>query len=156
MTVCHVPKHEAGGDSVGLFDLGEGRALLLVADVSGHDLKSAYLWAYFQGLLRGMVQARVAVAEILAHFNNFLVDEWGTAAEGCAGEQEVVSVSVCAVEIDSRQRSARVLNSGSPRAVQILSSGRPRACGGSGERYPVSPSVVRMLFRMLFLATVSK
>ena len=65
LTVCYHPCHEAGGDSVSFFALDASRVLIVAADVSGHDLKSAFISAYFQGMLRGMVEQHASIKDVL-------------------------------------------------------------------------------------------
>ena len=47
--VCFHPKHQAGGDSFSQYQISARRLVALMTDVSGHDLKAAFVSAYFQG-----------------------------------------------------------------------------------------------------------
>ncbi|HAM70671.1 MAG TPA: hypothetical protein DCM86_03405 [Verrucomicrobiales bacterium] len=109
--LCYHPSHEAGGDYLSLFPLGGERFLVLATDVSGHDLRAAYLSAYFQGFVRGMMEAREPIEKVLAAFNRFLLQE--------AGDQssEVTSVAVCALVLDRAEGRAKSLSCGFPMAV---------------------------------------
>lgn len=77
LEVCYHPCHAAGGDFINYFQLDPDRYLAVVGDVSGHDLHAAFVSAYFQGLLRGMIEGGRAVSAVLESFNHFLLEEWG-------------------------------------------------------------------------------
>src|SRR6185369_876592 len=95
--VCWHPKHPAGGDLVNVFQLDQDRTLVLVADVSGHDLKAAFISAYFQGIVRGMVEKQTPICEVLDYFNRFLLQEWSSAQDPKAPSGHVsASISTCA------------------------------------------------------------
>lgn len=133
LTVCYHPRHDAGGDSVAFFLLDSSRVLIVVADVSGHDLKSAFISAYFQGTLRAMVEQRVPIRAILARFNRFLIHEWSRPQEAADGPvPEITSLAVCAATIDLKAGSVRLLNSGFPLAKRVDQNGRPWPCGEAG------------------------
>jgi FixJ family two-component response regulator len=127
-TICYHPCHDAGGDSVSLFPTGPGRMLVVVADVSGHDLKSAFVSAYFQGTLRAMVEQKIPVAAILDNFNRFLINEWSLDDSSA----EITSLSVCAATIDVNAGSINLLNSGFPLPSLVDRHGRPARCGVEG------------------------
>lgn len=110
--VAHFPKFEAGGDFVTSVELGAGRRLLLVADVSGHDLRAAFVSAYFQGLARGMLEKSATVREVLALFQTILCDEWGDDLEGTGSSS--TSLSVCACVVDPGQLHLSLYNAGFP------------------------------------------
>lgn len=76
LDVCFIPKHRAGGDFIAYHPQPDGSFLLLFADVSGHNLDAAYISAYFQGLVSGMVRNRNSVESIISDFNTFLVERW--------------------------------------------------------------------------------
>ena len=62
--VCWHPKHQVGGDLVNVMPLGPQRFLVLVADVSGHDLKAGFISAFFQGVVRGLVEKQTPIEEV--------------------------------------------------------------------------------------------
>jgi FixJ family two-component response regulator/anti-sigma regulatory factor (Ser/Thr protein kinase) len=133
LTICYHPYHDAGGDSVAFFSLDPSRVLVVVADVSGHDLKSAFISAYFQGLLRGMIERNTPASAILNRFNSFLVNEWRGSAGGTDDfSQEITSLAVCSASIDFGSGSVCLLNSGFPLASLVDREGGVRRCGESG------------------------
>jgi FixJ family two-component response regulator/anti-sigma regulatory factor (Ser/Thr protein kinase) len=109
--LCYHPSHEAGGDYLSVFPLGQDRFLVLATDVSGHDLRAAYLSAYFQGFVRGMMETRTPIEEVLGRFNRFLLDEANK------GSAEVTSVAACALLLERGQGVATSLSCGFPMAV---------------------------------------
>jgi CheY-like chemotaxis protein len=133
LTVCYHPRHQAGGDSVSFFPQPDGRMLIVVADVSGHDLKSAFISAYFQGMLRGLVEEGTSTRLIFERFNRFLVGGWNSPpGQAPDGLSEIISLSACAIAIDPASRSMHVLNSGFPIIHRLRESGEPMPCGDVG------------------------
>ena len=70
------PKLEAGGDFFSHVRLAPDQYCFLLTDVSGHDLQAAYVSAYFQGIVRGMLERETPVWKIFQFFNRFLIDDW--------------------------------------------------------------------------------
>ncbi|MBI3416355.1 MAG: response regulator [Verrucomicrobia bacterium] len=118
------PKHQAGGDFITAFELGDGQVLALAADVSGHDLKAAFVSAYFQGIVRGMIERKTPVREIFDFFNRFLIKEWNIVDPACSDSaSSMTSLSVCGVLFDERQQIATLNNSGFPSPLHIDDAG---------------------------------
>lgn len=118
------PKHQAGGDFINAFELGEGQFLTLAADVSGHDLTAAFVSSYFQGIVRGMIERHAPVREILEFFNRFLSSEWNVAAApGLPPASSNTSISVCGVVLDEQRRIATLFNSGFPSPLHVDDEG---------------------------------
>lgn len=136
LTICYHPCHDAGGDSVAFFSPDPAEILIVVADVSGHDLKSAFISAYFQGMLRGMVEQNIPIRAALEHFNSFLVREWSRSPGEEHSESEITSLSVCSASIDLSAGSVRLLNSGFPVANRVDQYGQSWVCGETGG-YPL-------------------
>ena len=133
VTICYHPRHDAGGDSVAIFSLDPSRILVVVADVSGHDLKSAFVSAYFQGMLRAMIQERIPIQSVLENFNRFLIGEWNLPASSVGDPlQEITSLAVCAASIDLNGGTVRLLNSGFPLANLVDRCGHSLSCGEGG------------------------
>lgn len=123
LEVCYHPCHAAGGDFVNYFPLGPGRFLVLAGDVSGHDLPSAFVSAYFQGMARGMIEAGRPVTDVLAVFNRFLLVEWGHRRTG-AESTDLLSLCTCAVLVDQTNRTLSLDNHGMPQACRLAGDGR--------------------------------
>ncbi|MEO8125744.1 MAG: SpoIIE family protein phosphatase [Bryobacteraceae bacterium] len=126
VTLCYHPKFEAGGDSVAFFPFDSDRLLVLASDVSGHDLRSALLSAYFQGMVRGMVEQNVPIGDVLNHFNSFLVNDWtepSSTAVSCPAH--VTSLSVCSVLVDLKFGTVSLSSSGFPLPARIGRDGVP-------------------------------
>lgn len=114
----HFPMHEAGGDFAAVLPLAERSALLIAADVSGHDIRAAFVSAYFQGLTRGLLESRSPASRVLAQFNDYLVKEWND-----DGTDVPTSLSVVAVEIHRAEDRATVHNHGAPGIHRIADDG---------------------------------
>lgn len=76
LQVRYFPLHEMGGDFINTSaDDDSGQVLLLVGDVSGHDLRSGFISAYFQGIFRGHIDAGSNLGASLKSFNNMLMHD---------------------------------------------------------------------------------
>jgi len=119
--IAHYPLHQAGGDFLVICPASETETLVLAADVSGHDFNAAFLSAYFQGLIRGMLHRGAQLEEILEFFNDVLLEEWN----GQNGETDMVpaSIAVTALWIDSRLHNLIVAVNGNPLPILTNAEG---------------------------------
>jgi len=122
------PMHEAGGDFVNSFPLDDETHFLLVADVSGHDLKAAFISAYFQGIVRGMIEAKKPVLDVFEFFNKYLIYDWAKIPSE-SGDNIPDSLCACALEIQPGSKSVTVLNSGFPTPYHLTADGLSRPVG---------------------------
>lgn len=128
--ICWHPKHAAGGDLVNVFPLGPERLLVVVADVSGHDLKAGFISAFFQGVVRGMIENGTPINQVFSYFNRFLIREWSGSQTDRTSQYDVsASVSVCAFDIDLSARHLSVWNSGFPIPIFTDCNGKSKRCG---------------------------
>ena len=127
LELCYHPRHQAGGDFVNHFQLTADSFVVLSADVSGHDLHAAFVSAYFQGMMRGMVDAGQTISTVLAKFNQFLVEEWGDRTID-TGNSTQTSVSVCAVLVDLGRGEATLYSQGFPLPWLATHEGRLLRC----------------------------
>jgi FixJ family two-component response regulator len=126
----HYPKRNAGGDFLNVHALPGGALLVLAADVSGHDLKAAYVSAYFQGIVRGMLEKQTPIDEILAFFNRCLWSDW---SDRSALTLEIpTSLSLCAAILPPDHGQATLFSAGFPDAQVVLPTGAIRPCGAAG------------------------
>jgi DNA-binding response OmpR family regulator/anti-sigma regulatory factor (Ser/Thr protein kinase) len=117
--VCFRPCHQAGGDFFSQFRLSATRYAALITDVSGHDLHSAYVSAYLQGMVRASLLLDSPLFDVLASCNQVLLDGW------CGFDRTLPSsVSVCSVVVDTERRSLQVASCGSPLPVLVTLDGR--------------------------------
>jgi FixJ family two-component response regulator len=131
--ICFHPKHEAGGDFFSRFKPAPEQMFCLLTDVSGHDLQAAYISAYFQGVVRGMLERAAPVAEVFATFNRLLLDEWNKdGACGCQGRHIEASVAACGILIDSAAQTATVAVHGTPAPVYWRPDGTAEIIGETG------------------------
>lgn len=124
--IAHYPLHQAGGDFLVICPASETETLVLAADVSGHDLNAAFLSAYFQGLIRGMLRRGAKLAEILEFFNNILHEEWNR--QDPAGTIPA-SIAVTAMWINSQVRNLIVAVNGNPLPILTTAEGFSVAVG---------------------------
>jgi FixJ family two-component response regulator len=104
------PIEETGGDFAHCFPISDERLLLVIGDVSGHDLTAGFISSYFRGMVRGMVYMGADIKTICEHFNNFLVKEWN----GPKQEGMMTSIAVCFMLFDFKTREIRVVSQGFP------------------------------------------
>ncbi len=130
--LCSHPKREAGGDSFTHFQTGPDHHFCLLTDVSGHDLRAAYLSAYFQGVVRGMLECGAPVPKVFQRFNQYLIEEWNQPGTAAAQTTSNDSVAACAVAIDLQTRMGSVLTCGLPAPVVVTPDGRARHWGLHG------------------------
>jgi len=131
--VCFHPKHEAGGDFFSRFRPAPDKHFYMLTDVSGHDLQAAYISAYFQGVVRGMLEHEASMEEIFVSFNRLLLEEWNQVGEfGPQSSGIEASIAASAVLIDTTAQTATVLAHGMPAPVFWLPDGDAQLVGDSG------------------------
>ena len=123
LDVCYHPCHAAGGDFINFFQIAPETFLVLTCDVSGHDLSSAFISAYFQGMARGMIEAGEPIARVLERFNQFLLNECGRHA-ATATSASLLSLCACAVTVDRKGQTLVISNHGIPQAWHVDPAGR--------------------------------
>lgn len=131
LEICWHPRHAAGGDLVNVFNLGPERLLVLVADVSGHDLKAGFISAFFQGVVRGMIEKGTPIHEVFSYFNRFLLREWSGQNHPHSRFEVSASVAACAFDLDFASKHFSVWNSGFPIPIFTDTLGKSRRCGDS-------------------------
>ncbi|HTH46597.1 MAG TPA: response regulator [Candidatus Limnocylindria bacterium] len=131
--LCFHPKQETGGDFFNQFRVGPNQFLHLLTDVSGHDLQATYLSAYFQGVVRGLLQRAVPLPEILQTFNRILHEDL-CQTEGGAGRPSGISasVAVCAILVDLDSSLATVWIQGTAAPIHWLPNGDANTVGEAG------------------------
>lgn len=121
----HTPHDQVGGDFVNVLPMGGGKHLLLVGDVSGHDLRAGFVSAYFQGLVRGLSHDGKGIVDICNAFNRILCQEWEHRSDKNKARVEPrTSLSLLAVEIDHVRNKALVVNCGAPGVRVAYTDGR--------------------------------
>jgi anti-sigma regulatory factor (Ser/Thr protein kinase) len=123
------PKLEAGGDYFIHFRTGPGEHFCLLTDVSGHDLQAAYLSAYFQGFVRGMLQCGWPPVNIFQSINQQLLQEWGGDDLGGADN---TSVAACGIGLNLKNRTVNVLTCGVPAPIHVFANNRASYFGAHG------------------------
>jgi CheY-like chemotaxis protein/anti-sigma regulatory factor (Ser/Thr protein kinase) len=132
LRLSHFPFHEAGGDFLVRLNLSDHEKLVFAADMSGHDLETAFLAAHVQGLVRGALLHPLTLSEIGTFLNDVLVNEWGPsrihAGEACLPS----SIAVSALMIDEQACTLNVMTNGNPLPVLVDGEGRGRQIGDPG------------------------
>ncbi|MEM9445144.1 MAG: response regulator [Verrucomicrobiota bacterium] len=112
------PKNEIGGDAMTFFPISEQETIIILIDVSGHDLKAGFISTFFRGILRGMLENGSDILDIIKYFNTYLLREWGKQL-GNQADLPTVTTSLCltAILIEHKNNcdfKATVINSGLP------------------------------------------
>lgn len=119
------PHEVAGGDFVATFQLDEHRFVVLVSDMSGHDLNAAYHSVYLQGLARGLLLGGAELPSVFARINRMLLEDWN------AHDQITLSLAACAICVDQKAGLVTILNCGLPNPLVSDNGG-----GVSGDEVP--------------------
>lgn len=119
----YLPKHEAGGDFLVQLRLNERQQLVLLTDVSGHDLWSAQWSAYFHGFLRGSLRCGCSVEDALKGFNASTLER--------SPEGETLSIAVCALLVDRAARNMTIFCCGAPLPVWVVNEKRLETMHGT-------------------------
>ena len=110
------PLYKVGGDFINVLPIGEERFLFLAGDVSGHDVRAAFVSAYFQGMMRGLLEHNTSLQDVLQLFNRILGKEWiPDADESESGDYRVqASLAICAAVVEYKSRKVHMINCGFP------------------------------------------
>ncbi len=158
----YTPHDQVGGDFINVLPLNKDKHILLVGDVSGHDLRAGFVSAYFQGLVRGLCHEGRSILEVCIAFNDILTKEWQRrdASENVFKLEPRTTLSLLAVEIDTKTNRAMVVNCGAPPLKLGLLSGESQTVenanmplGWSNEDSIKSTSVDLKDIAFLYLAT---
>jgi sigma-B regulation protein RsbU (phosphoserine phosphatase) len=101
MAAVSRPCQQVGGDLYDLIPLGDGRAALVIADVSGKGTPASLLMASLHASLRALA-GTLAPKELMERVNRFL----------CESTQENRYVTVFYGELDTRRKDLRYVNAG--------------------------------------------
>jgi sigma-B regulation protein RsbU (phosphoserine phosphatase) len=99
-----LPASTTAGDFFDLIERDDGRTLVVVADVSGHGLGSAFVMAEARSYLRGLADCYTNPGELLVRLNRRLVED-------LPANQ---FVTLFAAEIDARSGTMRYCGAGHP------------------------------------------
>ena len=73
-----IPAGAVGGDWFDFIPLGDGRWVIVLADVSGKGMAAALLMSATRGMLRSLAEACSSPAEILSRLNRLLIEDLPT------------------------------------------------------------------------------
>lgn len=114
-----LPRDEIGGDFFDVSRNERGETVIVLGDVSGHDLRSALLSSYFSGFLEGLVHRDISVAEILGAFNRRLTQ----AAQKNDGLSTPDSIAAGFLVVAPDETSMEVIACGFPAAFVTYADG---------------------------------
>jgi CheY-like chemotaxis protein/anti-sigma regulatory factor (Ser/Thr protein kinase) len=113
--VCLESPKQAGGDFLTVLPQPNDGAWILVGDVSGHDLRAAFLTAYFQGTFRALSGKGASPEEVFNSLNSFLTKEWPPIPNVTPNLPTVpMSLAACSMVFDASSRKLTVTNAGLP------------------------------------------
>jgi len=110
------PLYKVGGDFINVLPIGDERFLFLAGDVSGHDVRAAFVSAYFQGMMRGLLEHNTSLQDVLQLFNRILGKEWVPDEDGSESSDFRVqsSLAICAAVVEYKSRKVHMINCGIP------------------------------------------
>ena len=128
--ICYQPMHQAGGDFINVFPQEDGKYVVIAGDISGHDLRAAYVSTFAQGVVRGMMEKSAEIGEVFEFFNRFLVTECNV-VDGARSESQhdTTSLAMCSASIDPSRSEVTVMNSGFPCPLYVDPEGVARELG---------------------------
>lgn len=94
LSIFYKPLHEVGGDFLLTHDYGNGRYVLVVGDISGHDIRSGFVSTYFQGLFKGSLESSAAIENAFRLSNKSLKSR----SKSGGVDQDLISLSVSAID----------------------------------------------------------
>lgn len=112
------PLHEVGGDFFIAHSVPGKGTILLLGDVSGHDIRSGFVSTYFQGMFRGCVESGASVRDFIGLFNRTLIAQ----SRRQSAENQLVSLSLSAFEIS--EEGLTHWNYGMPPCLGVSGDGR--------------------------------
>jgi len=108
ISIFYKPLHEVGGDFFITHDFSDGRMVMLVGDISGHDIRSGYVSTYFQGMFRGCLEGGGNISNALDLFNRSLRQQVLSGAV----QTEPVSLSMSAIDFGPKSDEIQHWNYG--------------------------------------------
>ncbi|MEX0321834.1 MAG: response regulator [Puniceicoccaceae bacterium] len=131
LKVFYKPLHEIGGDFLVTHDFKDGRWVILVGDISGHDIRSGFVSTYFQGMFQGCVDRGGSIDNAIELFNRSIRQQM-LSKESL---DEPVSLSLSAIQFDSERQHLRHWNFGLTPALLVSGNGWHKQC--SFGRFPL-------------------
>lgn len=118
------PLQEVGGDFLNLLKLEEKRFLVVAGDVSGHNIRAAFVSAYFQGMVRALKEVhQLDPRQVLSLCNDVLCQEWNPSGERSLS-QPGVSLAVTIALLDFAEDSVNLISCGNPPVLIQMKGGR--------------------------------
>ena len=115
------PIKETGGDFINTSTMPDGRLCVILADISGHDLKAGFISAYFQGMVRGMLDMNASITQVCQQFNQHLISDWNERGE--ENKQWLkTSLACCILLLDTQTGAVECYNHGIPNPLYVEST----------------------------------
>lgn len=124
LSVFYKPLHEVGGDFLITHDYGNGRYIILVGDVSGHDIRSGFVSTYFQGLFKGSLESGSRIEKAIERSNKSLKEK------SMSGQvnPDIISLSLSAIDVGPKDDYIQHWNYGLSPCYTVTESGRIETC----------------------------
>lgn len=121
-----IPRHEVGGDFLNVLPLEGGGLAFVLGDVSGHDVRAAFVSSFFQGMARGLLLKKADVGEIVPLFNQTLHEEWNSLAvqSDPTAVPIATSLALCAGLVRPAGQAVQMLTCGLPTPAYTDATGR--------------------------------
>jgi sigma-B regulation protein RsbU (phosphoserine phosphatase) len=110
------PCHQIGGDYADAVDIGDGKVLLVAADVCGKGLAASLVTSTLHTMVHAFAIAGSGVEQVVDPLNHHL----------CTYMEDIPFVSFCAVEIDTNNGKLKCINAGHPPAIIVDQNGNAR------------------------------
>ncbi|OHE71808.1 MAG: hypothetical protein A2007_04545 [Verrucomicrobia bacterium GWC2_42_7] len=123
LNVFYHPRDQIGGDFMSIFQSSEEKHVIVLGDISGHNLRSALIASYCKGLLQGLMSKHVPIEHIFEIFNHTLSKQMNC-GEPFSSENIFSSLSACSLEIDDNLGRVELLNYGFPFVMFFTKDGR--------------------------------
>lgn len=130
VTIRLHPIKETGGDFLNSYPMPDGRLCVLVGDVSGHDLKAGFISAYFQGMVRGMLDMQAGIRDICENFNRHLIEDWNRPLSEADRSPLKTSLACALLVFDFKEQVLQLHNHGIPSPVCFDTAMRVQTIGG--------------------------
>lgn len=122
--VFYQPLHEIGGDFLVTHEFDNGGWVIVVGDISGHDIRSGFVSTYFQGMFQGCVDRGGSIDNAIELFNRSIRQQLLSRDK----HDEPVSLSLAAVHYEPDSDELMHWNFGLNPAILVSRNGAHKLC----------------------------
>jgi hypothetical protein len=105
-------------------DFKDGRGVVLVGDISGHDIRSGFVSTYFQGMFQGCVDRGGGIDSAIELFNRSIRQQMLS----MGSQDDPVSLSLSAIQFDVSRKDLLHWNFGLTPALLVSEKGAHHQC----------------------------